>query len=199
MDRSGSAIEVREESISLLAEQALVPCRFTVSRVYDVTPVEGGLGGLTLTERALALPYEKDYDATRDGAPAGWSKIFDVSSWGLIAARSEARRIGGAVVAHNTGGAHALEGSADVAVLWDLRVQPELRGAGIGTRLFEAAERWALGRGCSMLKIETQNINVPACRFYAGRGCVLGAIHRFAYAELPEEVMLLWYKHLRQA
>jgi hypothetical protein len=47
------------------------------------------------------------------------------------------------------------------------------------------------------MKIETQNINVDACRFYARMGCELGAIHRRAYitalAELAKEAMLLWY------
>lgn len=46
------------------------------------------------------------------------------------------------------------------------------------------------------LKIETQNTNAPACRFYARRGCVLRAIRRFAYPLLPNEVELLWYKEL---
>jgi hypothetical protein len=49
-------------------------------------------------------------------------------------------------------------------------------------------------RGCRRLKVETQNTNVPACRLYASQGCTLGAIHRFAYPELPEEIQLLWYK-----
>ena len=46
------------------------------------------------------------------------------------------------------------------------------------------------------MKVETQNVNVPACRFYARQGCVLGAINRFAYPDLPDEVQLLWYKTL---
>jgi hypothetical protein len=31
------------------------------------------------------------------------------------------------------------------------------------------------------------------------KGCVLGAIHRFAYPELPNETQLLWYKNLQTA
>ena len=49
---------------------------------------------------------------------------------------------------------------------------------------------------CRQIKIETQNINVPACRFYVRQGCVLGAINRHAYPEFPTEVKLLWYKDL---
>jgi hypothetical protein len=46
------------------------------------------------------------------------------------------------------------------------------------------------------MRAETQDVNVPACRFYAGAGYVLGAVDRFAYAGLPEEVQLIWQKDL---
>ena len=49
---------------------------------------------------------------------------------------------------------------------------------------------------CRILKAETQNINVPACRLYAKHGFTLGAVNLFAYAELPDEVELVWYKVL---
>lgn len=62
--------------------------------------------------------------------------------------------------------------------------------------LFRAAGDWAGARGCRWLKIETQNINLPACRFYQKMGCTLGAIDRFAYPGQPDEVQLLWWKAL---
>jgi hypothetical protein len=49
------------------------------------------------------------------------------------------------------------------------------------------------------MKVETQNVNVPACRFYAAMGCTLGAVNLHAYAGHPKvghEVMLLWYYDL---
>jgi hypothetical protein len=49
---------------------------------------------------------------------------------------------------------------------------------------------------CRKLKVETQNINVPACRFYASQGCVLAAVNRMAYREPQDEIQLLWYKDL---
>jgi GNAT superfamily N-acetyltransferase len=88
---------------------------------------------------------------------------------------------------------------ADLAVLWDIRVHPEYRRRGIGTRLFEYAADWARGKGFGQLGVETQNVNVPACRFYVSQGFVLGAIHRFGYAgcsDVADEVMLLWYADL---
>ncbi len=44
------------------------------------------------------------------------------------------------------------------------------------------------------MKIETQNNNMGACCFYHAQGCILTAIHRFAYRELPEETQLIWHK-----
>ena len=67
--------------------------------------------------------------------------------------------------------------------------------------LLGVMEDWARKKGCRQLKIETQNVNVPACRFYARQGCELGAIHRYGYAGCPDvahEAMLLWYLKLCQ-
>jgi GNAT superfamily N-acetyltransferase len=88
------------------------------------------------------------------------------------------------------------EGRSDLAVLWDIRVAPSTRRCGVGAALFEAAEAWASAKGCRQLKVETQNVNVAACRFYARRGCELRATHGGAYSELPDEIQLLWYKDL---
>jgi len=69
--------------------------------------------------------------------------------------------------------------------------------------LFEASRQWCYEQSMKTLKIETQNINVPACRFYASQGAQLGAINRFAYRDaawshpdVGDEVMLLWYLQL---
>jgi GNAT superfamily N-acetyltransferase len=187
-------VTVAEEPMPDLAEYASVPIAFEVRRVLDVAVMDGGLGGFVLSERDVHPPYVKDYDAV-DG-PASWAERFDLRNWGWMAARTAGRRVGGAVVAWDTPGLDMLEGRRDLAVLWDIRVTPDARGRGVGAALFRAAEAWAAARGCRTLKIETQNINLPACRFYARQGCVLGAIHRFAYPALPDEVQLLWYKDL---
>ncbi|MBW6456728.1 MAG: GNAT family N-acetyltransferase [Trueperaceae bacterium] len=120
-----------------------------------------------------------------------------MTGWGILAAHVDAERVGGAVVIVRAAGVRMLEGRSDLAVLWDVRVAPAWRGRGIGAALFRAAEAWAEARGASWLKAETQNVNVAACRFYARQGCVLGAIHRFAYPDVPDEAQLLWYKPLR--
>ena len=186
---------MREEPLSALEEHARIPIVFKVDRLLVMSVENAGMGGFILSERKLDVPYIKDYD-TIDGGPAAWTKRFDVSNWGLISAHSRGQRVGGAVIAVNTPGVDMLEGCADLAVLWDIRVKPDLRGHGIGSELFRAAEEWAAARNCRELKVETQNINVAACKFYERQGCVLGAIHRFAYRNCPDEIQMLWYKNL---
>jgi GNAT superfamily N-acetyltransferase len=185
-----------EEPPSLLGELAAIPIRFTVHAVLDVQLRERGLGGIHLVERQVSDPYEKDYDADEAVGPSSWARRFDVSNWGFLGAHAGPRRVGGAVVAWRCEGMQMLEGRDDLAVLWDLRVHPDARGRGIGGALFTAAERWARSRGCVELKVETQNVNVPACRFYAERGCILGAVNRFAYPTYPGETQLIWRKAL---
>jgi GNAT superfamily N-acetyltransferase len=188
--------EVSEEPTSVLEEYASIPIAFEVGLVFDIADPRNGLGEFVLTERILDVPYVKDYDAIDGGNPAQWAGRFDMSNWGLFVARVEGRSVGGAVVAFDTPGLIMLERRGDLAALWDIRVSPEHRGRGVGSALFRAAEAWARARGCKQLKVETQSINVPACKFYSRQGCVLGAVDRFAYPELPDESQLLWYKDL---
>ncbi|MBW3537468.1 MAG: GNAT family N-acetyltransferase [Actinobacteria bacterium] len=189
-------MRVEEEPIANLGQHAEIPIAFTVDRVLDVALVEGGLGGFLLSEVPVDEPWVKDYDADKGEGPTRWASRFDVTSWGLIAAYDRDQRAGGAVVAFNTAGVNMLEGRDDLAVIWDLRVRPEFRAMGTGALLFRAAEDWSRSRGCRTLKVETQNINVAACRFYRRMGCTVGSIDRFAYDELPGETRLLWFKEL---
>ena len=189
-------IEVREDSAAGLAECARISIAFEVREIFDVASSDGSPGRFILTKRRLDAPYVKDYDAIEAESPAHWAERFDVSNWEFLAAYSEGRLVGGAAVALDTAGIEMLEGRTDLAVLWDIRVAPEARGRGVGASLFRAAEARAAARGCLRLKIETQNINVPACRFYARQGCELRAANRFAYPEFPDEIQLLWYKPL---
>ena len=175
-----------------LSEYARVPIAFEVRAVFDVA--DDGSGGFTLSERAIHPPYVKDYDLL--DRPQSWPERFDVSNWGWFAARMDGRCVGRAVVAYDTPGLNLLEGRRDIALLWDVRVAPDARGQGAGAALLRAAEAWAAARGCRWMKIETQNINVPACRFYVRQGCRLGAVDPAAYPELPDEVQLLWYRDL---
>ena len=182
-----ASFEVVEEPISTLADYAQVSISFTVEKVFAIAAG-------SLVERPTSAPYLKDYDQIEH--PSTWPERFDVSQWGVIAARMAGQRIGGTVVACDTPGLAMLEGRQHCAVLWDIRVSPDWRGHGVGAALFRAAESWAVARGCRELYVETQNTNVPACRFYERQGCTLRAIKRGAYANLPHEIQLIWSKPL---
>jgi GNAT superfamily N-acetyltransferase len=194
------SLEIREEvpTPGGLSELGRISIAFVVDRILEVALVNGGLGGMLLTDTAVPVPYVKDYDAIEGEGPERWARRFDLSNWGLIFACRDGVRVGGAVIAVRTPGAWMLAGRDDVAVLWDLRVASGQRGGGVGSALFRAAEGWATARSCGWLKIETQNINTAACRFYQKMGCTLGGVDRFAYPGLPGEVQLLWWKELQR-
>jgi GNAT superfamily N-acetyltransferase len=189
-------LRIEVEPIDRLDEHALIPIAFTVERILAVSVAGSGLGGILLSERGVDVPWVKDYDLIKGEGPTRWPKRFDTSNWGLMAAYDGAERVGGAVIAFNTAGVHMLESTPGTAVLWDLRVRPDRRASGVGSALFGAAEDWCRERHCRHLKVETQNVNVPACRFYARVGCRLGAIDTRAYPELPDETQLIWFKDL---
>ena len=190
------AIEVVQKSTKILAGYGDIPISFTVDSRYHVHAIDGGLSGWKLTKGPVQLPYVKDYDAEKDDRAESWSRRWDISNWALFEALDDGVPVGGAVVARDTPGVFMLEGRPDLAVLWDIRIRPDYRRRGIGSRLFRRAAEWARAKGCRQLKIETQNINVAACKFYASQGCYLGAIHPGIYESLPEEVQLLWYMNL---
>jgi GNAT superfamily N-acetyltransferase len=188
-----SGIRIAAQPLSALSEYGSVPSKFMVTSVLDVQAIRNGLGGWRLTERRVVVPYEKDYDLLEP--PMRWARQWDLTNWTIFAAYAEegSQRLGGAVLAHRTPGVYMLEGRDDLAALWDIRVRPDARRHGIGHLLLEAALHEARRRHCRWLKIETQNTNAGACRFYAHEGCQLRAIHPGAYAEFPDEMQLLWY------
>jgi GNAT superfamily N-acetyltransferase len=74
--------------------------------------------------------------------------------------------------------------------------------AGCGLLLHEAAlpmraaTAWATANDATRMAVETQNVNVAACRFYRKNGFELVSIERFAYPDLPEESRLIWCRDL---
>jgi GNAT superfamily N-acetyltransferase len=190
------AAEVRQELSALLADYGRIPIAFEVDEIYEAVCDTGGR--FRLVTNRVADAYLKDYDAVSD-PPADWPLRNDISNWAFFSAVVQGRRVGGATVAWRTPNLEMLDGRADLAVLWDIRVAVSHRRRGIGSALFRAAAAWARERGCCQLKVETQNINAAACRFYARHGCVLLAANRGVYPGLPNEVQLLWYKDLAQA
>ena len=182
--------EIVEESLARLAEYGEIPIRFEVRSLFEIKGENPD--SAVLVERPVEHPWVKDYDAIKGEGPTRWAERWDITNWGLLAAYVDERRVAGCVLAWNTDGISKLEGRDDMVVMWDLRVHPDYRGNGIGRRLFEAAVQWARDLRCRELQVETQDINVPACRFYERQGCHLLSINRNAYEAYPEEVELIW-------
>lgn len=193
------ALEIRLVTPELLPEYATIPISFEVRSQLRVDPPKNGIDGITLHEERVYPPYLKDYDIDNGEGPTRFPKRFDINNWAFFLARENTRPVGGATIAFNTPGINMLQGRGDLVALWDLRVHPAHRRSGIGTKLFTKAVKWSRDKGCRQLKAETQNVNVPACRFYVRQGCHLGEINRYAYANEPSiahEIMLVWYLDL---
>lgn len=190
------AIRITDTSPASLGSYATIPISFLVDCQFVVEPLDGGLAGLRLRVEAVVPPYMKDYDLDPGEGPAHWGAKWDISHWGVLAALDNDRQVGGATIAWNTPQIAMLGPRHDVAALWDIRVLPEYRRQGLGSMLFSHAADWARAKGCVLLRAETQNVNVPACQFYARQGCTLATIDPLAYPDNPSEVQLIWVKRL---
>ena len=184
------------ESPAFLPDYARIPISFHVTHHLEPGLPGTALGAVPFRLQPVDPPYVKDYDAIDGCRPAGWPARWDVGRWWIASCFVGKDRVGGAAVAFDTPGLEMLGGRRDVAVLWDIRVLPARRRQGIGARLFRAAEGWARSVGCRRLVVETQDVNVDACRFYARQGCTLASIDPHAYPGLPGEAQLIWHKDL---
>lgn len=141
--------------------------------------------------------FSKKYDDLAEQRPASWPERFDLSCWTFFTAMDDdASRVGGAAVILRCPEVELLEGRDDLALLWDLRVAPERRRRGVGRALVDAVERWARGAGAHELKVETQDLNAGACRFYERLGFRLSAVNPRAYVEFPDETQMIYTKTL---
>jgi GNAT superfamily N-acetyltransferase len=188
-------LTIADEGVEGLADYARIPISFRVASRFRVEGVASG--ELALREEPVDPPWIKNYDDDEGERPRRWARRWDLSNWAVFLARRDGIPVAGAVVACRTEGADLLEGRDDLAVLWDIRVHPDHRGTGLGRALFERGESWARQQGCTQWKVETQDINVPACRFYLRMGCRLDRAHPGAYADLPDETQLFLTKDLR--
>ncbi len=86
------------------------------------------------------------------------------------------------------------------AFIEDLAVAREFRRQGVGMALMEQAKRWAQERGLGGLALETQDVNLIACRFYQKCGMEIGAVNTMLYKNMPapacDEIAIFWYYKL---
>lgn len=176
-----------------LREYGQIPMILSVREILKVQKRGKGLEGISCTfETVPVKPYTIDFDETE--SPTRWAEEFDVQNWALFMAYDNDTPVGGAVMAARTPEIHMLDGREDMAVLWDIRVKEKYRGQGIGQTLFDAARNWCKEEGYRLMKIECQNTNAPACRFYEKQGAELEVVNRHGYG--TDEYMFLWYLQL---
>jgi ribosomal protein S18 acetylase RimI-like enzyme len=186
-------VEIKEEQVSVLSEYEKVPIAFQVSSRFLIEPIQNGPGGFQLVEEKLESSYIKDYDSIKGEKPSEWPQRYDLSNWGVLSAWADDKRVGGVVIAGKTEGLNMPVPGENSGVIWDLRVHCDFRRLRIGNKLFDRAADWMRERKLTRLIVETQDINVPACKFYARQGCELTSVNKHAYKDL-NEIQLIWTK-----
>jgi GNAT superfamily N-acetyltransferase len=178
-------LRIVQETVADLEAYESVPMTLLVRSIYRVEP---RVEGWDLIEEPVSAPWVKDYEQFDEDRPTNLAKQYDFSSRGIFAAYSDDLRVGGAIVAPGEDGWYGPES----AVLVDIRVDPRDQRLGTGRALVDAVVTWSRQRGLRELVIETQNVNVPGCRFYAAIGAVLSNVEENAYPQLPDELRLTW-------
>jgi GNAT superfamily N-acetyltransferase len=189
-------VEILPVNKETLDRYCAIPSYFEVDSKLDVQVLDDGFAGVIFNEQKVAKPYTKYYGETEE--PFSWLN-FDTSTWMIFLEYEGKTLVGGLTIACKTPELRMLNGREDLADVWDIRVHPDYRHRGIGTKLFTKAVTWARSKGYKQLCVETQNVNVRACRFYLKQGCTLGAINRYAYYANPavkNEVQLIWFMDL---
>jgi ribosomal protein S18 acetylase RimI-like enzyme len=186
-------VRIRREDDRSIEAYASVPIAFEVSEIVDVSTLRPESARFTWSP--ISPPWIKDYDALVPHGPLGWPSSHATDKWVFLAAYSDTtERLGGAVVVIDQDGIVALGGRPNYAILWDVRVAPALRRHRIGGALLSEVEVVARQAGCRGLEVETQDINVAACRLYAAHDFAITAVNPGAYHEAPTETQLIWTK-----
>jgi ribosomal protein S18 acetylase RimI-like enzyme len=189
-------IEILPVNKKTLDRYCVIPSYFEVNSILEVEVLADGFKGMKFKEKKVARPYTKNYDT--EGEPFSWLN-FNTSNWVAFLVSEGESLVGGLTVACRTPELRMLNGRDDLADVWDIRVHPDYKRKGFGARLFQEAVAWSRNKGFKQLCVETQNVNVRACRFYLKQGCRLGAINRFAYYSSPkerDEVQFIWFMDL---
>lgn len=162
-----------------LAAAAAIDASFMVSEEGEVTHSEAGL---QLLPRSVT-PYRKSYLDAREDLEAA---ISDDTQAGYVALL-DGVVVGVVIVSRDWNG---------MGLVDCLAVDPNRRGAGIGAALIDKTKAWAKARGLPAVRLETQNNNLVACRFYERQGFALRGFDADLYrADMPgtREVALFLY------
>ena len=189
-------ITYKEIDESYFGQYDRIPMIVHVKSIYQLEKINSGLGGILLVETPVD-EYRKDLGVYAEAIK--YADEFDITNWSFFMAFHNETPIGAVTIASSTEGVHMLDGRDDMSVLWDIRIDDRYKQQGIGSKLFYLAVEWSKSKGFSQMKIECQNNNVPACKFYKKQGATLGKVDEYAYykdAAVKNEVQLIWYVDL---
>jgi len=188
-------ITYKQVDETYLEQYDKIPMQTNVSSYYKIEKINNGLDGFNLIETEIS-PYIKNFCEDENDLVINWAKEFDTSNWAFFMAFDSEVPVGGATIASRTKGINMLSKRNDLAVLWDIRVAETYKNQGIGKELFNMARNWSKNQGLIQMKIECQNTNVSACKFYHSLGAVLSVIDEYAYYNEPKykhETMFIWF------
>ncbi len=173
-----------------------IPMKVYVTSEYRIEKINNGLGGFLFKEVPVS-PYTIDFG--KHAIMSEFEKEFDISNWKFFMAFDDNKPVGAATIVCKTPEVRMLEAREDLCVLWDIRVIEEYKHKGIGQGLFDACKKWSKSQGYKQMKIECQNVNVPACKFYHKQGAVLSMVNEYAYyddEESKNQIQFIWYLDL---
>jgi GNAT superfamily N-acetyltransferase len=151
--------------------------------------------GWQLVERTLPQPFDKgtlyDFDEVVQAAIRHRADRPD-ETYQRVAVDEETKRLVGLLDVE-------IQAWNNTALLWNLMIDLDYRGQGLGRRLWHRAVEFAQQSEVRAIMIETQNTNIPACKFYARMGCQLIGMNELFYTNDGQntEIALFWAYPLR--
>jgi ribosomal protein S18 acetylase RimI-like enzyme len=176
------------EDIPALAEIRPTYKSPTILVVEKQHPDEGLNVGWQLIERELPVPFDKGklYDFTPEVQEEIRERLSRPDDTYQRVADFEGKLVG------------ILDTEIhywnNTVFIWNLMVDLDYRGHGLGRRLWHRARDFARESGSRAIMIETQNTNVAACKFYQRMGCQLVGLNELYYTnDGPNtEIALFW-------
>jgi GNAT superfamily N-acetyltransferase len=121
------------------------------------------------TSAVAALTTQLGYPSTEDEIRRRYDLIKDRWDARVFVAQHAGNVIIGWVHVQAT---YLLECDARAAI-WGLVVSDKARGSGVGRRLVEAAEEWAVMRGFNVMAVNSNSLRIEARGFYEHLGYTL--------------------------
>jgi ribosomal protein S18 acetylase RimI-like enzyme len=155
----------------------------------------GYLTGWQLVEVKLDQPYDKGrgYDFDRNERESIAKRLADSDSLEKVVIDNTSGQIVGVLDV-------ATESWRKVAWIWNIMLDVDVRGQGLGRELIQQCITWAREKDLRAIMLETQTNNAPACKFYQAMAFELVGINDVFYTNRDlerDEVALFWSYRLK--